>query len=219
MIANKQWCIACCSVMLSRQRKQAGIRVCAQCDPTVPDRIENIVMPMFVKEIGFPASSLNNIRLGGTQCDARIRIPDACWISDDRIVFLEIDEHGHEDRLPSCEIAKVIDQTVSVRKEYPNAIVAHFRFNPCEFDHRPMGVDDRISNTASDIRLFLRGVGEWMIGVPYLFYYYYPQKSYFQIEYALREAADAVQVMVVGEQRFFRANNFEDIDTSWNAKK
>jgi hypothetical protein len=219
MLASTRWCQGCLSTQLSKARIRTGIRVCAQCDPTVPDRIEKIVMPMFVKEIGFPASSLNNVRVGGKECDAGKRVPDACWISADRVVFLEIDEHGHKDRLPACEVAKVIDQTLSVQKEYENAIVVHFRFNPCEFDHHRISLDDRIAKTASDIRLFLSGAGQWRTEVPYVLYYYYPQKSYFQIEHVLTNASEALSVMVVEENTFRPARNFTDVNASWTTSE
>jgi len=134
MINSTKWCIGCFSKVLSVSRRT--LRLCAECDPTVPQRIERIVMPLFIEAIGFESSSMDDIMIGGKVCDTDRRRPDACWISSERIAFLEIDERGHEDRDPSCEVAKVIDQTLSVQKVYPNAVVVHFRFNPSEFDYR-----------------------------------------------------------------------------------
>ena len=37
------------------------------------------------------------------------RRPDAAWVRDDRVVYLEIDEDSHSDRAVSCELAKIDD--------------------------------------------------------------------------------------------------------------
>jgi len=197
----------CLSTLLSMQRQRAGIRICAGCDPTVPDRIEKIVIPLFVQQMGFEPSAQDDQLIGGTECDTNRRRPDACWISRNRIAFLEIDEHGHNDRQSSCETAKVIDQTLSVQKTYPDAVVAHFRFNPLEFDHHPVDLETRIQYCAADITFFLAATDDypWRNEVPYMFYYFYPRKSHFQIEYVLKQASDAIQVLYV------RNNNFIDM--------
>jgi hypothetical protein len=52
----------------------------------------------------FPPLPDNQV-LGGCQSD-KTR-PDICWIGQDRIVHLEIDEHSHEDREVSCELKKL----------------------------------------------------------------------------------------------------------------
>ena len=131
-------------------------------------------------------------------------------------MFLEIDEHGHEDRDPSCEVAKIIDEQVSVQQHYSDAIVVHFRFNPSEFD-RKVNLEERITKTASDICLFLSGAGEdWRSAVPHVLYYFYPKKSYFQIEFTLNKAANAVRVLVVDDEKSFRsARDLHDIKASW----
>jgi len=204
--------------MLSHQRIRAGIRVCAECDPTVPPRLEKIVVPMFIERIGFPPSTMDDILIGGKQCDTNIRRPDTCWISHNRIVFLEIDEHGHCDREPSCEVAKVIDQTLSVQKIYNDATVAHFRFNPSEFD-RCMNLESRVARCALDIQIFLNSAGEWSSSNPYLFYYFYPQKAHHQIEYVLQEAADAIKVMIIQDGIFSEVQSIDDVVNSWNVDK
>jgi hypothetical protein len=171
-------------------------------------------MPIFVDMIG-PSSALDNVVIGGAVCDASKRRPDACWIVPGRVAILEVDESGHFDRIASCEVAKVIDQTRSVQQAYPSAVVAHFRFNPCEFDHRRVSLEDRIARTALDIKLFLASADELRVEVPYVLYYFYPQKSHFQIVHVLQEAAEAVCVLVVQDGAFRVVRDLADIDASW----
>lgn len=220
MIESKRWCIACCSTQLSPNRIRAGVRVCAQCDPTVPQRVEKIVIPMFVEAIGFPPSSFDNVLIGGAPCDTNRRRPDACWITTDRIAVLEIDEHGHNDYDPSCEVAKVIDQTISVQAAYPGSIVLHFRFNPLEFDRRAVGLDARVAHCAKDIHLFLHGARfssdeHWRVEIPYILYYFYPRSAYFQIAHAFNQSAGAVRVLVSQKDVFRNAHDLVDVETSW----
>ncbi len=219
MIESKRWCIVCLSTMLSPRRRRAGVLICAGCDPTIPDRIEKVVLPMFVDAIGFPPSAANNVVIGGASCDTDKRKPDACWIAINRqrVAFLETDEQGHVNRLASCEVAKVIDQTLSVQQEYPNAVVAHFRFNPLEFDHRAISLEERVLRVGSDIRRFLSGQDtyEWRVEVPYVLYYFYPRKSYFHIDHAL-VSADALQILVAKDNSFIQVNTIQDVIDSWS---
>jgi len=193
---------------------RAGIRLCAQCDPAVPDRIERIVVPMFIRSLGFEPSAQDDQLIGGTKCDTNKRRPDVCWISNNRIAFLEIDEHGHDDRSPVCETAKVIDQTISVQKTYPDAVVAHFRFNPLEFDHHPVDLESRVATIVSDMKLFLfeESYFPWRKEVPYVFYYFYPKKSHFQIDHVLKEAANAIQVMMVQNGTFVEVHSMNQLE-------
>ncbi len=217
MIHSGKWCIACLSTRLSPARIRAGVKICAQCDPTVPDRIEKVALPMFVAAIGFPPSAADDTIIGGTACDTDRRRPDTCWITPKRIAILETDESGHVDRLPSCEIAKVIDQTISVQQAYPGAIVAHFRFNPLEFDNRRVSLDDRVARVANDVRLFLNAQDAypWRAEVPYVLYYYYPQKAYFHIDSAML-AGDALRVLTVSHEAFTHAQSTQAVIDSWN---
>lgn len=171
---------------------------------------------MFITAIGFPPSAADDTIIGGAACDTDRRRPDACWITPKRIAILETDESGHVDRLVSCEIAKVIDQTISVQQAYPGAIVAHFRFNPLEFDNRRVSLDDRVARVAHDIRLFLDGQDAypWRSEVPYLLYYYYPQKAYFHIDSAML-SGDALQVLTVAHDTFVHAQSTSQVIESW----
>jgi hypothetical protein len=221
IIKSGRFCINCLSAGLSLPRLRSRINVCAGCDASVPERFEKIVKPMFLSAIPFPSSASDDTMIGGVSCDSNKRRPDLCWISKEKIVFLEIDEHGHDDRDPSCEVAKVIDQMLSVKKTYPGAVVAHFRFNPCEFDHRNVNLDERISQTAEDIKSFIiDDQFPWRAEVPYLLYYFYPKKSFHQIHYVFQKAADAINVLYVDEDNHFQqASGFVDIDKSWCKKQ
>jgi len=212
MAKSKKWCIGCFSKRISRQRQQAGIRLCAECDSTLPPRIEHVIMPKFIEAMGFEPSAKDDQMIGGQTCDANRRRPDACWISQNRIAFLEIDEHGHDDRLPSCEVAKVIDQTLSVQKAYPNSIVVHFRFNPHACGYR-ISMATRIQQTVHDMKLFLSAQDEykWRSEIPYVLYYFYPQRAQFQIEYVLNKASDAIQVLQVKNDCFQQVHHLEPV--------
>ncbi len=217
MIESKRWCVGCTNKKLSPQRIRAEIKICAECDPRMPARIEHVVMNMFDSMIGFPASATDNIMIGGKECDTKKRRPDACWISPDgRIAFLEIDESGHVDRDTSCEIAKVTHQTESVHHAYPGFTVVHFRFNPSEFDHKGVHLKTRVKKTAYDICLFLSGVGDdWQCEVPYVLYYYYPKKAHFHIEHAFNKASDAIRILVVDNEIFRLATDLHDVCATW----
>jgi len=50
-------------------------------------------------------------------------------------------------------------------------------------------------------------------------YYFYPEKSFSQIQHVLTKAADAIKVMVVENGKFREAESLNDIDISWIANK
>ena len=159
MLASNTFCHGCTSKILSKQRQRAGLHLCAECDPRVPNRIEVVLRPLIAAAVGFPASIMDDAMLGGasTGCDAGARRPDWGWFARDRAIFLEVDEGGgHPDRLAECEMAKMWDQTHAVRKLLGAEVPVFFvRFNPDAWDGGRAGIDERVDAVAQVVRALL----------------------------------------------------------------
>lgn len=202
MVRRKLWCIGCCDKMLSAQRQRANIRLCAECDQSVPPRLEKVVVAIFVQELAFEPSSLDNVFIGGSACNTPLRRPDACWISERVILCLEIDEHGHIDRDPHCEIAKVVDQTLALHQAFPHAIVYHIRFDPhghgkSTTSNPALTLTQRIGQVVVDMKILLRTETE-SIHHPYVLYYFYSEAATRKhIHFTLHEAAESVRVLTL----------------------
>jgi hypothetical protein len=113
---SKQWCIVCLDKRLSPQRIRDSMRTCAECDPTVPQRIELVLRPKFEALLG-PAHLFDK-QIGGKGCgaDKTWTRPDMLWLTCDddfanmRIVVIECDENSHCDEEASCHAARMSKQ-------------------------------------------------------------------------------------------------------------
>lgn len=83
-------------------------------------------MNLFDEPLPVP-SAVDNVTVGGT-CGGNRRRPDMCWVADDRIIHLEIDEDSHGDRPVACEIAKLDETNFGVAGRRVPTIT--LRFNP-----------------------------------------------------------------------------------------
>jgi hypothetical protein len=196
MLTGKTFCHGCFSKLLSHPRIRAGVHFCAECDPKVPDRIEVLLRPLISAAVGFPASAMDDVVLGGTGCDAAKRRPDWGWFWKDRAVFVEIDEGGgHPDREPSCELAKMHDQAFAAQRLLGPVPVWFFRFNPDECDGPRVCLDDRVSLLADAVtRVLTLDITELSTAVPRVCYMFYHSKCAFQAE-AARKAVDSFVVI------------------------
>lgn len=203
--SSSEWCVVCTDKRLSPQRILAGMQMCAECDPTIPDRIEILLRPQIKAAMeGLEPTMMDDAHLGGNGCDAKLRRPDWLWERYDegganhRIVSLEIDEHSHEHRDPSCDAAKVCDEMVALktlRGEETRFIVV--RFNPHEYDGVVyVSLDDRIKVVgALCLRLLDSQWKECSSLAPTVFYCYYHSKGMKHIEY-MQARPDAATVVV-----------------------
>ena len=80
-LKSGKFCVMCTDKRLSLQRRRAGIKMCATCDPNVPDRIEHIVKPLFVDAIGMEPTIADDATLGGKGCgDITLHRPDMLFV-------------------------------------------------------------------------------------------------------------------------------------------
>lgn len=129
LLRSGRWCVNCLSKWLSPARRNAGMQMCAECDPNVPERIELVLRPKFEELIG-PAHLFDQ-KIGGKGCgsDDKWTKPDMLWLTCDddfanmRIVVIECDEDSHVYRESSCEAARMSKQHEALqvgRRNAPN---------------------------------------------------------------------------------------------------
>lgn len=168
-LVEKKWVCRCClSVNVRGRRRVSGL--CFKCDETSPPRWEHIVWNIIKSGLP-PPSATDNKMIGG--CDSRRTRPDICWVGDDRIVHLEIDEHSHTDREVSCELSKLDSANWGVHgKHLPTVVV---RFNPNEYDVKLVTLTDRCNALVRVLKgLFVEPVSSWSpygVNVVYMFYH------------------------------------------------
>jgi hypothetical protein len=200
LLKKKNFCNACGIVQISRN-KSLTTGFCASCDSTKNTRTEVLVRDRVLARMP-PPSAVDNTLVGGKHCNEARRRPDLAWVGSDRIVMLEIDEHSHEDREPSCEIAKLDSTRWGVSngftKEQHIAVIT-VRMNPDECNTNRMApkFDARCQRTA-DLLTFYIGCALSVLdplraNVHYLFYH---SKGDKHIE-AARACHDNINVIAV----------------------
>ena len=141
-MAGKRFCKAGCGTILSTLRKHTGL--CAGCDG-VALRMQWITWDLIKAELPEPTFKDNKL-IGGDACATNRSRPDFGWVLPDRIVYLEIDEHSHEDREISCELAKLdsanwgLAESGTAMAKLPTFMI---RFNCSEYDRARISLDDR----------------------------------------------------------------------------
>ena len=208
ILSGSRFCIACTSKALSGQRRRAGVRYCATCDATRPDRTEIVLRPLLKAAMnGLEPSILGRTALGGFGCDSGVRYPDALYerCDDDqtnwRCVMLETDEHSHKDRESSCEAGKLWDQCAAYKRlRGESATVMMIRFNPDSFQRGSrVSIEKRCEVVGRHTLQLLESLWRNYDPVgPHLFYYFYGQQGRHHIDYML-ERPDAVSVYVYPE--------------------
>jgi hypothetical protein len=131
------WCVGCLSARLSPRRIAAKTMVCAKCDKSTPPRVEQVVYDAMCSvwlegtpDSPMPTPSIKDNQLIG--CGSSKRRPDMCWAYTDRIVHVEVDEHSHRGRDPSCEVAKVDETNFGLAGDHVPTLF--LRFNPDSSD-------------------------------------------------------------------------------------
>ena len=195
LASSKRFCVRCFNALgLARQR--ASIRLCGTCSRTAPARIEHTVRDRLLPLVMHEPSMEDNVRLGGGGCDAPVRRADLGWLAPDRAVFFEVDEHSHHDREASCELGKLWDQTVAVKRLLgEHARVFMVRFNPDEYDGGRVTLDERVRAAAALVNeLIATDVSAYDAMAPHVWYMYYHSKSMHLMD-AARARPDAVHVV------------------------
>jgi hypothetical protein len=128
------YCVVCTVKRLSEARRATGVTVCAACDSAVPVRREVVVRKLLCQlfplicHVPFPEpSAVDNVHLNTCGAGSQRR-PDMCWVLDNRVVHLEIDENSHRSNEVSCELAK-LDET-NFGRAGPMLPTVVIRFNP-----------------------------------------------------------------------------------------
>jgi hypothetical protein len=211
MQKSKRWCSICCNKLISPARIRAGMTMCAECDKTVPDRIEVQLRPKLVEMVGFEPSALDDTMFGtdSAMCDVvKRRRPDFLWQSKRVVICVECDEkggHGSLNYTPECDGGWMTDMTVALsalhQKQFGKAPFIFFlRFNPDERDGKRVRVDrDQrlrvVADRVNEIRA-LKDFKGLRRGVPMVEYYYYHSKCMQMIAYT-RDHPDTFRVMKV----------------------
>ena len=211
MQESKRWCSICCNKMIGGNRLRAGIRICAECDATVPDRIEVQLRPKLVELVGFEPSALDDTLFGTDpkMCDVvKRRRPDFLWQYKRVVICVECDEKGGHSDLnytPECDGGWMTDMTVALtelhQRQFGKAPYIFFlRFNPDERHRKQTRVDlDQrlkvVADRVNEIRA-LKDFKGLRRGVPMVEYYYYHSKCTQMISYT-RDRPDAFRVLKV----------------------
>ena len=211
MQERKNWCSICCNKHIDHRRLRAGKTMCAECDATVPDRIEVQLRPKLVELVGFEPSALDDALFGtdAAMCDVvKRRRPDFLWQSKRVVICVECDEkggHGSLNYTPECDGGWMADMTVALtalhQKQFGKAPFVFFlRFNPDERDGKRARVDlDQrlrvVADRVNEIRALQKFKG-LRRGVPMVEYYYYHSKCLHMIDYT-RDRPDAFRVLNV----------------------
>jgi hypothetical protein len=183
---------------LSALRK-ASCKICAECGKNKPPRWEYIIWDLIQGKLP-PPSIRDDQLLGGVQCQSQKTRPDVCWVGEDRIVHLEIDEGSHTDREISCELKKLdsanwgfLDSGLR-KKHLPTLTI---RFNPNEYDGRKIGVKDRCVELVKVVRIFIAGsIQSWDLLRTNVIYMFYHSKAQKHIE-AAKNAEESIYVLSV----------------------
>ena len=211
MQESKIWCTVCCNKLICSNRIRAGVTMCAECDATVPNRIEVQLRPKLVEMVGFEPSALDDTLFGTDpkMCDVvKRRRPDFLWQSEQVVICVECDEkggHGSLNYTPECDGGWMTDMTVALtelhQKQFGKAPYIFFlRFNPDERDATRARVDrDQRLRVVADRVNEIRSLKEFKglrRGVPMVEYYYYHSKCIHMIAYT-RDRPDAFRVIKV----------------------
>ena len=166
MIAQTAKC-KICAAKLTRRRYEKGL--CAQCDPLVPPRLEHIVRRLLLPLVALFPTMQDDTLIGGRGSD-KTR-PDLCWVTDDRILHVEVDEDSHADRDPSCELKKLDSANWGFLDHKPTFVL---RFNCSACDSKRVTLEDRVATLATIINRLLTGpLDDWdslRVNVCLLFY-------------------------------------------------
>jgi hypothetical protein len=195
---SKVVCNVCLTTTLSGLRIHIGL--CAGCDKDVKRRLEYIVwdkIEPFVKE---PTIRDNKI-IGGAACDSARTRPDVCWVLDDRIVHVEIDEDSHEDREIACELKKLDSGNWGLSDyELEHLPTWTVRFNCSHYDGRKIGLDARCEKLVELINHLLKtpDLTTWNQLATNVTYMYYHSKAQKHIDAAraVKGSLDVREVIV-----------------------
>ena len=136
--------------------------------------------------LGIPASSLDTTVRGEGCKDLERRRPDALYVSPNRdvVVVVEIDEDSHYRREPSCESAKVSQQSEAIQRceGVENVPVYTLRVNPDAYDGRRVTRKERVASVAKRIRDILALQNHERNGFQTVEYYYYHSKARHMID-------------------------------------
>ena len=175
LAASSIFCKNCLDKILSPQRRRAGLDMCAECDVTVPERVELTVRRMLLLQVNHEPSAADDVMLGGCGDTRNKRRPDLAWFSQNPplAVSVEVDEHSHGDRDVSCELAKITDFS-AVAKAALGETCAVFvlRFNPHACTARTP-LEDRVSVLAHRVNDLLAAPAPACSLRPFVEFFYY----------------------------------------------
>jgi hypothetical protein len=143
--------------------------------------MEHVVWSKIKATLSTPPTYRDNKLVGGDGCASDRTRPDLCWVLDDRIVHVEVDEHSHDDREVSCELKKLDAANYGLagfgHVHLPTCIL---RFNCGPYDHRRVGLDERCASLVAIVNcMLITPVACWdplRANVVYLYYHSNGQK-------------------------------------------
>jgi hypothetical protein len=156
-MAKSNFCSACGVTSIDRNRQLTN-GMCAGCDKTKQNTTQQIVLGKILPLL-HPPSAIDNKMVGGAQCNTATRFPDTAWVTADRVVYLEIDEHSHADRPIVCELAKLDDSRFGVAgggigdNTLLHAVTV--RLNPDACDRPAPNLTERCNEAAKRLQHYL----------------------------------------------------------------
>ena len=146
-------------------------------------------MPIILAGVHHPPSLVDDTHLGGDACGTPKRRPDIEWACKTAALNVEIDEHSHEDREPSCEAVRQQELQTAHRKLLGDAFTHYhtIRVNPNEYDGRRVPLEERLE-------ILIKKISDWIANppsptddnahIPTVEYLYYHSKGQKHIDYA-----------------------------------
>jgi len=161
--------------------------------------MEHIVWAKIFERLPWPLIRDDKL-IGDERCALARTRPDACWLLEDRVLHLEVDEHSHDDREIACELKKLDSANWGIADgKFAHLPTWTVRFNPSEYDRRRVTLTERCDALVEHLLDLLRApLDGWCTLRTNVTFMYYHSKAGRHIE-AARAATESVVVQRIVE--------------------
>jgi len=178
-------CSICAETRLGRRRYKT--RVCAKCEKTKPERIEETFGRQIIDAVGHEPNTKDKSLATSSKCaELDKRRPDLLWVKHGKVaVVVEIDENSHVDRETSCEIRKISEQNLAIQQldGCANIPVHTIRVNPDAYDgDDDVPLEERAQIVADIMRRIFDDDSHEPNGFAKMYFVCYHSKAKFQID-------------------------------------
>jgi hypothetical protein len=184
-LISKSICKICLSKRLSSKKRYA-LGICADCEPSAPERIEKIFGSMIIEHVGFEPNTMDQTLAVGENCkNLEKRRPDLVWLISNKVaVVVEIDENSHVEYETSCELSKISQQNEAIQRLHncQNIPVYTIRVNPDTYDKGNITLIKRAKTVSEKVKEILQDKSHEPNGYQKVYYYCYHSNSQYLID-------------------------------------